>query len=423
MDDAALHGLTGEIVRTIEPHSEADPAALLVQFLAAFGCAVGRGPYFRAEGDEHRANIFTAIVGATAKGRKGTSWGRVREFFRRADDRWTLDCIADGLSSGEGLIHHVRDSGAEVSGQEIADKRLLVQAGEFAQVLKTMQRRGNTLSPVVRAAWDGGRLQVMTRRSPIRATGAHVALVGHITIEELRRELKATEAANGFANRFLFVAARRSKVLPDGGDLSDAQLAPLADQLASALRSASNVRELKRDDEARTLWHKVYAELSEGRPGLLGHVLARAEAQVARLAMLYALLDGAAAISSVHLEAALAVWDYCARSAAYVFGESLGDPLADRLLAALRGAPRGLTRTQIRDLQQRHSTAAEVDATLGELERRGLAAWQEERTGGRSATRWRACDRSDESGQTADDLRSLRSHRSQLDHTAGDEPR
>ncbi|MEE8114639.1 MAG: hypothetical protein V3T23_09820, partial [Nitrososphaerales archaeon] len=27
----AFHGLTGEIVRTIEPHTEADPAALMIQ--------------------------------------------------------------------------------------------------------------------------------------------------------------------------------------------------------------------------------------------------------------------------------------------------------------------------------------------------------------------------------------------------------
>src|SRR6185369_15445845 len=31
IDDAAFHGLAGEVVRTIEPHSEADPVALLLQ--------------------------------------------------------------------------------------------------------------------------------------------------------------------------------------------------------------------------------------------------------------------------------------------------------------------------------------------------------------------------------------------------------
>src|SRR5262245_51970520 len=44
LDTAAYHGLAGNIVRTIEPASEADPAALLVQTLVAFGNAIGRGP-------------------------------------------------------------------------------------------------------------------------------------------------------------------------------------------------------------------------------------------------------------------------------------------------------------------------------------------------------------------------------------------
>ncbi len=37
----ALYGLPGAVVRTIAPHTEADPAAILLQFLAAFGNLVG----------------------------------------------------------------------------------------------------------------------------------------------------------------------------------------------------------------------------------------------------------------------------------------------------------------------------------------------------------------------------------------------
>src|SRR5438128_2157582 len=40
---AAFHGLAGEFVRAVDPHTEADPAAMLTQFLAAFGNACGRG--------------------------------------------------------------------------------------------------------------------------------------------------------------------------------------------------------------------------------------------------------------------------------------------------------------------------------------------------------------------------------------------
>ena len=41
--------------------------------------------------------------------------------------------------------------------------------------------------------------------------------------------------------------------------------------------------ELKLDDAARKLWAQVYPTLSEGKPGLLGAITARAEAQVLRI--------------------------------------------------------------------------------------------------------------------------------------------
>src|SRR3712207_8613758 len=52
---------------------------------------------------------------------------------------------------------------------------------------------GNTLSPVVRDAWDTGTLRNMTKNSPATATGAHVSIISHITIDELQRELSDTE--------------------------------------------------------------------------------------------------------------------------------------------------------------------------------------------------------------------------------------
>jgi hypothetical protein len=67
--EPAFHGLAGEFVRTIEPHTEADPAGLLIQFLAAVGCMVGRNVYFRAEADRHYPNLFACLVGVSSRGR------------------------------------------------------------------------------------------------------------------------------------------------------------------------------------------------------------------------------------------------------------------------------------------------------------------------------------------------------------------
>jgi len=381
LTDEAFYGLAGELVHTIEPHTEADPAALLIQFLDAFGNVVGREPHFLVESDRHGMNLFVVIVGETSKARKGTSWGRIRSLFEAVDPDWVLEKISSGLSSGEGLIWEVRDPG-------VTDKRLLVMEGEFASPLKVLKREGNTLSPTVRNAWDTGNLNTLVKNDPNRATGAHISIIGHITSQDLLRHLDDTEAGNGFGNRFLWVYARRSKCLPDGGHLKDEDLAPLIEQLRSVVEFARGVGEIKRDEEASQIWCDGYRELSEGKPGLLGAMIGRAESQVVRLSCIYALLDRSTVIRAEHLKAALAIWRYCEDSCRFIFVDRLGDPVADRILEALRNSPGGMTRTDINNLFKRNTSATRIHTALVFLEKHGFIKQSKQPTGGRHAEVW-----------------------------------
>src|SRR5262249_24929699 len=162
-----------------------------------------------------------------------------------------------------------------------------------------------------------------TKNSPARATGVHVSLIGHITADELRRYLTQTESANGYGNRHLWICADRSKLLPEGGHVDPEAWERLRADLADAISFACSAGEMTRDEEARAIWCGVYGPLSEGRPGLAGALLGRAEAHVMRLAMIYALLDRSAVIRAPHLMAGLAVWDYAERSVYFVFGDDL----------------------------------------------------------------------------------------------------
>src|SRR5688572_27586118 len=81
LGQAAFHGLAGDVVHTLSPHTEADQAAILLQFLTAFGNVAGPWSYVRVEGDRHPAQIWPVLVGESAKARKGTAWGRVRQIF------------------------------------------------------------------------------------------------------------------------------------------------------------------------------------------------------------------------------------------------------------------------------------------------------------------------------------------------------
>jgi hypothetical protein len=347
--DEAYHGVLGDVVRAIEPEMESDPAAVLLQVITMLGSVIGRSPYFRVGPDCHHLNLFTIVVGNTSKARKGVSRGQAQAIFETIYPDWVRDCMTSGLSSGEGLIaavrdpvekqHPVRDKGhvvdyeVVIEDRGVTDKRLMIVQTEFSAVLKVMARDGNTLSEIIRDAWDGRDLRTITKASPLRATAPHISIIGHITKAELRRYLGGTETANGFGNRFLWACARRSKELPDGGRLLD--FATERPEIQRAIDHARRIGELRRNDAASRLWHALYGQLSADRPGMLGAITARAEAQVMRLACLYSLGDSSYFVAPEHLKAALALWRYCFDSANYLFGDRLGHPVADEILVAL----------------------------------------------------------------------------------------
>jgi Protein of unknown function (DUF3987) len=403
---AAFHGLAGKIVRLIEPHTEADPAALLIQFHAAFGNVIGHDLYFVADGAHHSLNLYNVLVGQSSKGRKGTAWSHIARVMERAAPDWRENCVINGLSSGEGLIWEVHDDIEEtkpvrqkgrhtgeyetfIANHGIEDKRRLVIEAEFANVLKVMSREGNTLSPVIRSAWDFGDLNTIVKNSPAKSTGAHIAIIGHITRDELRRLLTQTESANGFANRFCWVAVKRSKCLPDGGAIDTVNFNDVVMDLTGAINFADDFVEMSRDSQAKELWHAVYPQLSEGQPGMFGAVTGRAEAQVMRISAIYALLDRSREIRLEHLEAGLAVWEYCEQSARWIFGTTTGDRNADKILRALRHAPNGLTKTEISaQVFNRHASSADIDEALRLLHGLKMAYYEVETTDGAPVQRW-----------------------------------
>ena len=180
----------------------------------AAGAVIGRGAHFAVEATLHHPNEYVLLVGESAKARKGSSWDHVARLMGAADPGFAAR-TSTGLSSGEGLVWALRDPAGTDPGA--SDPRLLVVEPEFASVLKSTGRDVSTLSPVLRSAWDGRPLALLTRTAPARARAAHLAVIGHITAVELAQHTAGIEAANGLLNRFLLIACRRARLLPEGG--------------------------------------------------------------------------------------------------------------------------------------------------------------------------------------------------------------
>ncbi|MFJ9536631.1 hypothetical protein ACIRPX_05170 [Streptomyces sp. NPDC101225] len=371
----AFYGLPGEIVQAIEPHTEADPAAMLFTLYAAAGAMIGHRPHVLTGGVEHGAKVWPLIIGRTAGGVKGTSWAEVRRVLRAADSLFVASHVMGGLSSAEGLIYQVRDSeGDDPDGDHfdpgVADKRLLIVESEFASVLAQGKRDGNTLLPLVRQAWDGGSLRTMTVRSKV-ATDPHIVIIGHITPTELRMKLAESERAGGTMNRFLPVLSRRSKLLPDGGNLADGDLKALGASLASVIAQAATVGRMVRTVEAAEYWQDLYGRLAGDHmdDGQVAQVVARAAPQVLRMSVTAALLCGERRIDLPHLQAAEAMWSYVEESAWHVFGSMSGNPDLERIKSFVDAAgTQGVTRDEIRiKCFGKHKKKRELDQLVSEL--------------------------------------------------------
>lgn len=399
----AMPGLAGTFVELATKDSEADPAAVLATFLTRFGAEVygrepGKGPILYVGETKHYPRLFTAIIGASAKARKGTSAKPVEVLFDFSTVAAALSpayvpaSTSKGpLSTGEGLAFAVRDArqdwvidkktneGAWITADPgVEDKRLFVSDEEFAAALQCTKREGNTLSTAMRCFWDSGDYSPLVKRERTKATGAHLCIVTHITLHELSALLDDVQAFNGFGNRFLWVCARRQKKVPFPARMPEAELSAIRHDLFNAVALAHGCGVVSLDARAREMWAAVYSDLSQDHPGLSGCIINRGEAQALRLALIYALLDGQAMIGEPHLRAGLAFWDYCKASALYVFGGRESNPVADKILVALKDGPK--TTTELHRVMGNNATKDKIKDALQSLMASGRILQTEEKT-------------------------------------------
>jgi hypothetical protein len=394
---AALQGVCGEIVTAIMPCTEADPAAITATLLTAVGCMAGRYAHALAANDQHPARLSALICGPTADGAKGTSWSTVKAVLNEADPIFVSANLASGAVSGEGVIELVRDGvgddpDAKDFDEGVPDKRLLLIEEEFASVLAKGARHGSSLMPILRQAWDGGTLRSSARKTnKLCATEPHISMIAHVTPGEFRARLSAGEVEGGTVNRMLIILSRRSKELPDGGNLPDTVRKECARKIGIALKDAkSRLGPMTRTDDADVLWREHYPRLVAAKPdGWFASATARSQAQVLRLSVAYAMLDGSTVIAIGHLLAALALWDYAESSARVLFAEvgyEVRQADSEKVVAFI--AEHGeVTRNDLCDkLFSKHKKSHEVDVILQPLISSGRLIHTIVKTDGRPKT-------------------------------------
>jgi hypothetical protein len=363
--------------------SEADPLGIYFSLLGVTGVYLGQNPRVQAGDDRHPLLVWPMLIGRSGTARKGASWSATRRLLSGADPDFVTRNIRSGLTSGEGLAAIFAEpdddpSEADSKGRRgraggngrllpPGDRRLLVFEPEWAAVMARMRRDGNTLSATLRAAWEGGDLSTLNVTARV-APSSHVGLITHITPEEFRAKVSASDLAGGTYNRFLPIAVARAQFLPLSTGAPEKLVRDLADNLRHRLAEGSNAGAIGLTDHAQTVWRDLYIEFGtdHGDTGVVEQFLARTAPNCLRIAAIHAAIDGKPAITTSHLKAAAALVRYSVASVRTVFN---GNEDLRKLLDFITDAGAdGRTGKQIStDCFSRNRTAAQIGALLAQL--------------------------------------------------------
>jgi hypothetical protein len=398
-DPMLSHGVVGGLLRRVELETEADPTAVATTFLVALGNVIGRGPHAVVDGTPHHLNLFAAIVGGTAEGRKGTSMGIVRAVMREVDADWVRLCRTPNLTSGEGLIDRVRDDVYRMildkkTGEPenvliepgVDDKRLLCEIQELAGTMRAGRSERSTLFQTIRESWDGVDLATMAKNARRAATAPHISIVSHITPEELVKLQTDADVFGGTWNRFLWIASKRARLRPHGGDFDD--LGEIQAAVRSVVTHARNVGRMRRTPAADRLWEEEYYRRADVRAGgVIGAIIGRAEPQLLRLSMLAALARQEDVVDVEDLAAALSLWRYVEATVRMLFG-GCEDPLVRRVIEAIRATP-GISRSTLHRQTAKTMPAPRFVDVLSRAAATGEVEAEHIETGGRPREVWR----------------------------------
>jgi hypothetical protein len=386
----AFYGPVGEAALLLASESESDPAALLLTLLVALANIIGPTAHAITGNSRHPARLYGLITGPTSSGRKGTAWDDASSVLQIVDPNWYRvpdGCRRSGHASGEALVGDYDESK-----NPVLDKRGFALETEFARLISSMNREGAILSDVYRQAYDYGTMEVRRVRGAVVAAGAHLGLLGHITLDELTEKLKTIEMVNGFGNRILYCYSRRTRKLSDGGNPDVEKIAEIANRLAIGIEKArENVYDIRTNftPDAKAAYSRFYNSLPEDSRGFIESLTARAESHVIRLCIVFAILDGSEFVRIEHFQAALAVWDYSKECVEYIFGEDATNPHQVRILDYLQAKyPYGHTQKEIYQLFNCKLQARVIRVAIESLKKDDKIQWRIEKGKGRPATRY-----------------------------------
>jgi hypothetical protein len=341
---------------------------------------IGRGACKGTPGDTSReyGNVYAAVVGPSGKNRKTSAFWEAKYLIGKLDEAVvSINGVGSGAALVEALAPTVGEHGEDDRIKVLTRgtrTRAVLYAGELSiQLMKARGDGGADIIPRLLDAYDcPDVIENRTRQRPVRAVEPFLCLFGSTTTDGLRREFTAADVAGGLVGRIAFFTGHRKAPIPErppaDGRALDATKALLLD-----VRTRTQVEQgYSFSLDALALWRDWYvAEYNrqETNP-VLATIGARLHTHAMKLALAFAVIEGAPEITRDQVAAAIAFAGYQRQAQAYLFGD-FGDTdrgrLERRIVETLARKPMATwaLRTQIRSADA--EILARVLAALGKV--------------------------------------------------------
>ncbi|MFI5802988.1 DUF3987 domain-containing protein [Streptomyces sp. NPDC051561] len=335
------YGPMGKSVRKAMPHTEGDPVAVLAALLALFS---GLASPYVVQPNGRPAVVWTALVGPSNQGAKGTSYKAALRILGKNFERYLTAAKLSAIHSGPGLVQVLA-----------ADRRSSFPGRMYLtfEWSNDMARTNKCSSygEVMINVWDGESISNTTKgrggsAEPVEEHVEHplMGFHAHVQPRTLRLAIKPQRAATGLYNRFLLFNSKRSKRLSQRVQRPFDEIKP-SKGLAEAFRWVMEEQPaMEWSEEAIDVLDDLtthYDRLIDELPEELGVFIERSVEQIMRVATILAVTQMRNVIPADAVRAAAAIVDYAAQSATEVMRSPASSgpgarSLQDRIRDALK---------------------------------------------------------------------------------------
>jgi hypothetical protein len=303
----AFFGWFGDYLDLVEPTTEAPDGFHLGSALTLAGAMIGRRVRTNYASDPLYANLYTVLIGPSGSSRKDTAIKRSLALPQLQKSIPTVItpafAISRDISSGEGLVQVLKEQ-----------PNTLLYLTELSAMIGNARRKSTrTILDRLIEAWDTPhRLQNLNKLSPATAESPYLSIIAATQPGRLALEMTDEDIHSGFANRWLYIVGEGKDARPRPPALDEAVAWRMYLDLKRTIDMYADGTILAVSPDIQGLWDAWYVKRhgESGKNEEEDAMRVRHPTLIQKIALIYAVSEGAKEISVRHVTPALALVEW-----------------------------------------------------------------------------------------------------------------